>query len=107
MRTKNILLPLALSVIGACFPAKLQAQFIGYQSPQTVKSTPLSAVTVPTVGVVPNLGQSIHAVVYVVASPCVGSFGLDLRIEASYDGTNFFSISEDGDRDIFVGREKK
>lgn len=95
MKLRPFLLSTALSLLALCFPATLCAQFLGYTSPQTVSSTPLNAVSAPAAAFVPNLGQSIHSVVYKVTNPCVGAFGLDIRIEASNDGVSFFSISED------------
>jgi len=105
-----------LLVALALFACPAHGQFIGYQSPQTViqkvfsaqttaAASPAFAPTPPSLTVctptpgspcgVQNLGQSIHAVNYTVSSPCVGAFGLDLRLEASNDGVSWFAISED------------
>ena len=86
------------------------AQFIGFTSPQTVDQKIISAATGPQVTpnqaafpctptalapcAIPNLGQTIHSVVYQITGTCT-SPTLDLRIEASNDGTNFFAISQD------------
>jgi hypothetical protein len=86
-----VLILLALLASGS--PAV--AQFIGYVSPQTVSSKLLNAVTAPTTAVIPNLGQSIHAVNYTITTPCANAMSLDLRIEASNDGVTYFSVSED------------
>lgn len=107
---RNILTFL-FSVAGLLFPASLHAQFLGYTSPQTVSQKIFSGQTTAAVspssspiGCVPvngtpcaiaNLGQSIHTVVYSISSPCTTGFFMDLRIEASNDGVNWFAISED------------
>lgn len=94
MRLKSLLLFLAALLVAAFVPAA-RAQFIGYSSPQTVSVQAFNAVTVPTTKVVQNLGQSIHLLTYSVtfsSSPC----SLDIRLEASQDGTNWFPISADG-----------
>src|SRR5882724_2495566 len=94
------------------FVAPANAQFLGYTSPQTVNAkvfsgqttaavTPSSFVNncAPTNGApcsIPNIGQSIHSVTYSISSPCTVGFFMDLRLEASNDGTNWFSISQDG-----------
>jgi len=88
---KKLLLSGLLGIFGLCFPASLRAQFIGYTTPQSVQQRMLNAVTVPTTAIVPNLGQSVHSLTYTAVS-CTG---VDIRLEASNDGVNFFAISAD------------
>lgn len=113
-KLRPLLLSAILSITGLCFPAAIRGQ-IAYTSPQTVNQkifsgqttaavspaanpqAPLAACT-PTNGNpcdIPNLGQTIHSVTYVVSPTCTTGFSLDLRIEATNDGVNWFSISED------------
>jgi hypothetical protein len=96
-----VLLLLALATPG-------RAQFVGYTSPQTVSikvfSAQSGAVVTPNNSAVPcvatngnpcaveNLGQNMHFLSYTVS----GSIQLlDMRIEGSNDGINFFAISDD------------
>lgn len=107
----SLLVSFLFSLLGLVSPQSAQAQ-VTYVSPQTVYQKVFAAQTsaapspnsnsttacVPTNGFpcgIPNLGQSIHSVVYTITSPCTAGFFMDLRIEASNDGANWFSISED------------
>lgn len=77
--------------------APSRAQFIGYQSPQTVSQPAFTAVNVPTTFTVQNLGQNVHFLSYTVAGNPAGAntIAVQIRIEGSNDGTNFFPISDD------------
>jgi hypothetical protein len=62
-KPKPFLLSTLLSLVALCFPASIEAQFIGYTSPQTVQQS--LAVAVPCTGsaqnfAVQNLGQTQH-----------------------------------------------
>lgn len=104
---------LALLLLLLAFPAR--AQFNGYTSPQTVVQkifsgqttaavSPNTSPTAPSIQCTPvngtpcpiqNVGQTLHSVTYVISPTCTTGFSLDLRIEATNDGVNWFSISED------------
>jgi hypothetical protein len=86
---------LLFSLAVLCFPRDVRGQFVGYTSPQTVSQKVLNAQTTPTTVTINNSGQSIHAVTYTISTPCTNAMSFDLRIEASNDGVNWFSISED------------
>ena len=88
---KKLLFSAVFGILGLAFPASLRAQFIGYTTPQSVQLKILNAVTVPTTANIPNIGQSVHSLTYTAAS-CTG---VDIRLEASNDGVNFFAISAD------------
>lgn len=83
---------IGLIALLGCSARPARAQFLGYTSPQTVQATPLSAVTSPTTVNLTNLGQNVHYLSYTVSG--VISL-LDIRLEASINGSTFFSISED------------
>jgi uncharacterized protein (UPF0333 family) len=116
MTIKEFLLTtLAVLLAGGIFASPVSAQFNGYTSPQTVYQKVFAAQTTaavspsvnpqapsasctPTNGTpcnIPNLGQSIHSVTYTITNPCTTGLSLDIRIEATNDGANWFSISED------------
>lgn len=86
MRKKLFLL---LMLLGFARPSR--AQFIGYTSLQTVQVRLLNGVTTPTTANVPNLGQTVHSLNYTAPS----CSGIDIRLEGSNDGVNFFTISAD------------
>lgn len=107
----STLISALFTLLGLLSPQSAHGQ-VTYVSPQTVYQQVFFGQTaaapspnsntqtrcIPTTGNpcgIPNLGQSIHAVVYSISSPCTTGFAMDLRIEASNDGTNWFSISED------------
>lgn len=71
------------------------AQFLGYTSPQTIRTVALNAVTAATISTpVPIIGQSAHYVAYTIGG--TGSVSqVVLRLIASQDGTNYFAIGED------------
>lgn len=83
----------ALLLIG-CAPRRAQAQFIGFTSPQTVSATVANNIAcTPTISViVPNLGQTVHSVTFVVT----GSEPAVAVMQGSNDGVNFFQISDKG-----------
>lgn len=92
-----------------CTPTPALAQYTSV-SPQTVNQLVISAATGPQVtpnssaiGCVPtalapcgvrNVGQSIHSIVYLISGTCTNPT-LDVRINASNDGVNFFALSQD------------
>jgi hypothetical protein len=105
------LITMAALLLGGIFASPASAQFIGYSSPQTVNQKVFGAQTTAAVSPasspfpctaingtpcgIPNLGQSIHSVTYTIANPCTTGFFMDMRIEATNDGSTWFAISED------------
>lgn len=87
-------LSLILAAAGSLFlfPSTSFAQFIGYTSPQTVAANPLVARTTPVRVNVPNIGQNMHYLNWTTLGTITA---LDLRLEGSNDGTNWFPISDD------------
>lgn len=92
-----------LSLIGACFPASLHAQFLGYTSPQTVQVTLANAVActgsnqVYKTGSVPgffNLGQTQHTASIAYAGTVIGPN--QMVIEGIDNQGNIFPISDVG-----------
>lgn len=101
----------AVLLMAGIFASPSLAQFIGYTSPQTVQAAVMIGQTTPAVTpagliqgcvpvngtpcAVPNVGQNNHSITYTISSPCTTGFSMDLRIEASNNGSTWFSISED------------
>lgn len=78
------------------------ALLISQQTPsqaqqQTVfKRAAISAVTVPTASAaLPNIGQSVHILTAIFPAAVADVTGFVLRVEASFDNTTYFPISED------------
>lgn len=96
MRTYRAGIALILALAALLYAQPARAQFIGFTSPQTTISTPYNNV-VPTPGqcvAVQNLGQNVHFLSYTVNNPA-GLQYLDIRMDGTIDGTNFFPISDD------------
>lgn len=109
---------LAGAALVAAFAFPTHAQFLGFTSPQTVTQkvfsgqttparTPLATLLActPTNGSpcgIPNLGQTFH---YLTYTPSTATCVVDLTIQASYDGVNFFNISPDASaNNILLGQ---
>lgn len=109
MAMKKLLSILAfLAVLFTALPAR--AQFTGFQSPQSVTQEVFNAVTTPQAGPnwtagalqcaplsggacgIQNLGQTIHFLTYTTTGTPTA---LDIRLEGSFDCSNYFPISED------------
>lgn len=72
--------------------APARAQFLGFTSPQTVQKKVLDAVaTSQASAVVPNIGQSVHYLVYTTSGTITS---LSIRLQGSFDATTWFAISE-------------
>lgn len=98
---------LVLALAGCVAPRRAQAQFIGYTSPQSAQQKVFSAQTTaqatpvatgsctPVNGTpcgIPNIGQTVHFLTYTVAGSATT---IDIRLEGSFDGTNWITISDD------------
>jgi hypothetical protein len=92
MRKRFVLPILTLLLLTGCAARQADAQFLGYTSPQTTQQNALVAVTTPTTFNVTNVGQNIHFLSYTKTGTILT---LDLRLEGSNDGVNFFPISDD------------
>ena len=88
----SLLMKALILCIVLCSAFPVRAQFIGYTSPQTVTQTAFTNQAGAATFSVQNLGQNMHFVSY-TSSGVVNL--LDLRIEGSNDGVNFFPISDD------------
>lgn len=51
--------------------------------------------TAQTSGPLPNIGQSMHLISVIFPAESATATGLQVRIEASYDGSQYFAISKD------------
>jgi len=78
-----------LFVLCGCSQVHAQGQI--YTIPQSTNTVILSAVNAPTTANITNNGQTVHFLTYTNTSPA----NLDIRLEASIDGTTFFPISDD------------
>jgi hypothetical protein len=90
-----VLVLFAAAVLSSC---RVEAQFIGFVSQQSVTATPFNAVTCTAAlaagpVVVPNIGQSSH---FITAFPAATVVSLIYSLEGSFDGVNFFDISDQG-----------
>ena len=89
----------ALGLVGCLAPRRAEAQFIGYTSPQGVTVKVFNAVNTPqTAAITSNPGQTMHFLFYTVNSvgvTCDNISPFAIRLEASYDNTNWFAISDD------------
>lgn len=93
----------AVLLFGGFFCPQAHAQFIGYTSPQTVQNANLLSNTSCTGDVfatVQNVGQTVHSVTYFV-STLSNTLRAQLltTIEGSFDGVNYFPISNTGSFD--------
>lgn len=105
MRLFRILAGIAFAF---AFAVPVRGQFLGFTSPQTITQkvfsgqttaarTPIATLLActPTNGSpcgVPNQGQTFHYLSYV---PSTANCVIDIAIQASYDGVNYFNISPD------------
>ncbi|HVC00311.1 MAG TPA: hypothetical protein VNJ12_13410 [Candidatus Dormibacteraeota bacterium] len=80
----------ALFLLFAAVPSA-RAQFIGYNSPQSVQQIVFNGSCAPGTVNVTNLGQTVHILSYTTT----GAGNFDIRLEGSNDGTTFFPISDD------------
>jgi hypothetical protein len=65
---------------------------------------PFTAVTAPTASAaMPNIGQRMHLIAVFFPAEVATVTGLQIRIEASYDGASFFPISPDITRAPLLG----
>lgn len=86
-----------LLLVGCIAPPRTEAQFIGYTSAQSTTSTPFNGVTCtaallsPRVNVT-NIGQGAHWLTFTAGNPST----LTYTLQGSYDGVNFFDISDVG-----------
>jgi hypothetical protein len=99
---KKAIFALALLAATVC-----QAQFIGFVSQQSVTSTPFNAVPCTSalstgLVIVPNIGQSAH---FVTSFPAGGMITLVYTIQGSYDGVNYFDISDPGTNTVNSGAQ--
>lgn len=107
---RTIFRALAGAVLFAALASPSLAQHLGdvslsqanqklFAGQTTAAATPVWNINcVPTNGSpcgIPNQGQSIHAITYTISSPCNTGFFMDLRMEATNDGSTWFGISED------------
>jgi hypothetical protein len=84
-----------LAIAAAMLAVPASAQFIGYTSPQGVIATPFTGVTTPQTSLpIINEGQTVHFLTYTNAA--AGTFGIQLRLEGSYDNATYIPISDDG-----------
>jgi hypothetical protein len=96
------------------FPASLHAQDVGNVGFRTISqpifgaqtTAAVSPNTFPGPGIncaptngnpcpIPNAGQNIHAVTYSISSTCTTGFFMDMRLEATNNGSTWFAISAD------------
>lgn len=83
------LLLLALSLAPAAAPQTMQRG-------ETVFQRIFNGITAPEIGAnVRNRGQSMHLVTVIFPTAAAAVTGIQLRIEASYDAANWFSIAPD------------
>lgn len=89
---KFIVAALALALCGCAIrPPVASAQFNGFTSPQSTAQTVFNAVNSAQTANIVNLGQTVHFLTYTCTSPAL----VDIRIDATIDGTTWFPISDD------------
>jgi hypothetical protein len=109
MRTKIAILIAALCIAG-CAPRRAAAQFTGFTAPQSTSAVVMNAVTgttatptgLPSGGCkavapggtcqIDDLGQTFSVLLYTTTGLVTN---LDIRLEGSLDGVNFFPVSND------------
>jgi len=93
MALRKLAVAFLLGILVVFLPQCSRAQFIGYTSPQTVQVQVFNNISAPAVSApLQNIGQSAHILYYRAANARV----TDLFLQASYDGTNWFAISNIG-----------
>lgn len=107
MRSKFIRLAALLAILTAGCCMKVHAQALVKTTPESDRETAFSAVNAPGTFIVRNIGQNVHIVNYFFSGP--GSCTIQIRMEATQNGTNWFPISNDivdtggaGDTNTFV-----
>ena len=96
MKSKRKTIKAFLLLLACCFLHSTYsfAQFLGFTSPQTVEQIVFNAVVAPqasAAGLIPNLGQTVHYLVYTTAGTITK---LSIQLEGSVDGTNWIRISD-------------
>lgn len=92
----RILALLSLIALSGCAARQARAQFIGYTSPQTTQQRVFNASSCngdTTSSPVKNIGQTVHAITYTVSG---STTSVQVWLEGSNDGTNYFQISDSG-----------
>jgi len=100
-KLRPLLFSTVLSLVAFCFPASLEAQFIGYTSPQTVTQTLFNNTNctgVAQTAVVTNLGQTQHTL---TSAQIAGVNNFQAYLEGSNDGVNFTRFSDEIDSNTF------